>query len=224
MKYDTFTRIIDAVEESERKSDELYKLGIDVTGYITHLEDAAVAALEDAFPETAEDIEYFMWELNFGRNYKYGMVTDEFGRNVSLKDVNELYTWCITRQYNVEYLENDKHGIVAYGRYRGLYFWVRENGWLDHKYYCAYIELTGTQWHGCDDGPFSGLCHGGVTYFNPVLPWAWNDTDEGPDAPYWYIGWDYAHMGDEQHGWTVPEVVEEICEVIDKLAGGEYDV
>lgn len=39
-----------------------------------------------------EWISYFCFELNFGRKYKEGLVTDDNGNNISLETFDDLYT------------------------------------------------------------------------------------------------------------------------------------
>ena len=222
MRFSTFVRALDALQENAEKSDKLFKLGVDTDRYARPLESAIIDLLEDAFPNTIDDINYFMWELDFGRKYTEGCAHDEFGRPIRLKDMMDLWVWCTSCEYHVYYDVGRDDGIVAYGEYRGLRFWVRENEWLETPYYCAYIDLTGSDFHGqtmFDDD----LCHGGVTWAKALLPWAWDDNIDEDDttSPNWYIGWDYNHYGDDEIDRAPSTVVEDICEVIDKLAERE---
>lgn len=219
MRFSTFVKALDALKENMEKTDELYQLGIDTINYSRSMENAIINLLEDEFPESIDDINYFMWELDFGKEYTEGCSIDEFGRPIRLKDYMDLWTWCITRQYDVTYLKNGDYNLVAFGTYRGIHFWVRENRWLETPYYCAYIDVTGSDFHGQTEFD-DDLCHGGVTWAKAFLPWAFDDNydEDDPGAPNWYIGWDYNHCGDELIDRAPSTIVEDICEAIDKLA------
>lgn len=41
------------------------------------------------------DIDYFCWELDFGRNWKPGMIKDEDGKDVRMSTPEELYDFLV---------------------------------------------------------------------------------------------------------------------------------
>lgn len=53
------------------------------------LTDILSAAMDDKY----DDIGYFCWELDFGREYKEGMVKDEDGNSVDLSSPDKLYDY-----------------------------------------------------------------------------------------------------------------------------------
>lgn len=67
----------------------------DVDGYLYQPDcmSATIKLLHIIFEERDVDewISYFCFDLNFGRKYKEGMVTDENGTNISLVTIDDLY-------------------------------------------------------------------------------------------------------------------------------------
>ena len=96
-------------------------------------------------------------------------------------------------------------------------------------HFCGYVKL----WKKhplevvLDTSGYDGVdvdCHGGVTFGRKIRK---NETvmlERGFTPGYW-IGWDYAHLGDwtpyfpseDGKKWTFEEVIEECHEVIDQL-------
>jgi hypothetical protein len=67
-------------------------------------------------------IEYFMYELNFGRMFKMGMVTDENHEVVDLSDVGKLWEFLnhkeidkktVTEEPEKYYYQHDETGVVC---------------------------------------------------------------------------------------------------------------
>jgi len=111
------------------------------------------------------------------------------------------------------------------GVYKGINYQIRSLG----AYPCAYIGLP-------PDHPFSGKtaneihldCHGGLTY--SFIDYKGRVHDIGLPKEYYWIGWDYAHLGDYSSytsnslcedyynkQWTTKEIKEEVENVIDEL-------
>lgn len=44
------------------------------------------------------DISYFCWELNFGREYKPGMITDNEGKDIDFSSAEKLYDYLAGRE------------------------------------------------------------------------------------------------------------------------------
>ena len=49
--------------------------------------------LNDAF----EDIEYFIYELDYGRKYEPGMITDNFGQDIDFSSAEKVYEYLIEK-------------------------------------------------------------------------------------------------------------------------------
>ena len=64
---------------------------------ISH-ETAVIKILMVAMDDHFEDIEYFVYELDYGRKYKPGMVTDGDGKDIDLSTEDRLYDWLM---YNI---------------------------------------------------------------------------------------------------------------------------
>lgn len=98
---------INAIEEIQRSWDFTNKLNnllddYPDCGYLFPPDaiDVAIRALERMFGNPY-DIEYFCYELNFGRNWKSGMCTDKDGNDVCLATAADLYD-VITKGNNDE--------------------------------------------------------------------------------------------------------------------------
>lgn len=97
MTREFFTEIMEEVMKSHDYQEGLNKYfeKNDVDGYI-YQPDCACATLKllhHIFGEKDVDewISYFCFELNFGRNYKDGAVSDEHGNNIPLATIDDLY-------------------------------------------------------------------------------------------------------------------------------------
>lgn len=92
---------------------------------------------------------------------------------------------------------------------------------------CAYVELPREhKYHGLEYDDIPIECHGGLTYSSNdgiVFP----KENENHKDGFW-IGWDYAHLGDyvynsfysclhEEKQWTTEEIFEEVKDVIEQL-------
>lgn len=66
----------------------------DVDGYLIQPDcvSSTLKLLHLFFDKDADEwISYFCFELDFGRRYKEGMVTDENGKSIQLKTIDDLY-------------------------------------------------------------------------------------------------------------------------------------
>lgn len=71
-----------------------------VTGYDNHfILHQLIKLLEIAFGDCHKDswIEYFIYELNFGKSYKDGDITNEDGTPIDLSTVDKLYDFLISK-------------------------------------------------------------------------------------------------------------------------------
>jgi hypothetical protein len=56
----------------------------------SYLIEAVIVLLKEAVNDTDDWIDYFVWELDFGRDYKDGCVTAD-GKNIPLKTADDLW-------------------------------------------------------------------------------------------------------------------------------------
>jgi len=110
-----------------------------------------------------------------------------------------------------------KEGDFMKGEYLG-YDWMVARMEMGHL--CGYVRL----WDGhplellwkSEKYPYDEIdvdCHGGLTFARKLTK---KDIIAGFTPGYW-IGWDYAHAGDEMIIWEESEVVEECKSVIKQL-------
>lgn len=214
MKFSTFDLAIDALRIIAENEERAHDAGIEIQGLTDPMINALMAVVEECYAGyCGQDIGYFCWELDFGRKWRPGRVTDCYGRDVRMSNVRELY----------EHLEHEKNfktewsypgdgRIVGHGRYKGMdYFLFWNDSW-----WCAYVDVTGTQYHDIDYNKINELtCHGGLTFSSPYLG---IDEYHSNDEKRWYLGWDYAHLGDDDITANDALVIEkEIVEFIKQL-------
>ena len=110
--------------------------------------------------------------------------------------------------------------LLCHGQYEGFDFYIYNLG----GYPTAYVGLP--KGHPLYNKTLGDIeltdidVHGGITYAEPYLTF---NTPEG-----WYIGWDYAHMGDYRtssiamlespgHKYTTEEMIDDCESVIDAI-------
>lgn len=98
-----FCNIIDKLKRNEEYIDKLndvfktYKSETQV--FSTGLESSIVEILEIIFNDTEENwISYWCWELDFGKYYSEGTVTESNGKAIPLKTAEDLYDFLIANQ------------------------------------------------------------------------------------------------------------------------------
>lgn len=127
------------------------------------------------------------------------------------------------------YGEDSKREMLCHNVYKGYEFFIISYG----THPCAYVKIP--QNHPYynkfyDDLPVS--CHGRLTYSGFGLLDNAEFRHMITDDNAYYIGWDYAHLGDynvyrldylrneffnDGYKWTVPEIYEEVKDVIEQL-------
>ena len=65
---------------------------IDSAGFMVCCEDIIVDLLKKIFNDEAEDISYFMYELDYGRDYQDGCITED-GVNIDFSSADKLYDY-----------------------------------------------------------------------------------------------------------------------------------
>ena len=119
--------------------------------------------------------------------------------------------------------------VLYAGDYLGYHFLIVSYG----IHPCAYVEIPkGHRWYEKDysNKELENIeCHGGLTYSGKLSKIFSNDESN----QRWFIGWDYAHIGDfdgyclkETWGredflnvkrWTTQEIFEEVKNVIEQI-------
>ncbi len=109
-----FVDIIERLREANdlvNKVDELFRnsrenLDLDFCNgaglQISH-EPVVVKLMEKIMGDQGEDISYFIYELNYGREYEEGCITDQDGNNIDFSTAEKLY----------DYLNSNIRGIGA---------------------------------------------------------------------------------------------------------------
>ena len=128
----------------------------------------------------------------------------------------------------MEYSRENIRELLCNGIYKGYHFYVLNLG----SHPTAYVEIPKTsKLFGKHYDDIDILVHGGLTYSNDELRISSNTTM----ANSWFIGWDYAHVGDYmgyeelfpekiRNGgkkWTTEEIINNCISVIDQLIEGE---
>lgn len=95
-----FVKSINALKELNSLYNDLYSLGIDVTNCnkLSDIESEFTNLLCECCNDTNDNdtITYFMYDLNFGKDYYDGCITDN-GNNINLSTIDKLW----------EYIENN---------------------------------------------------------------------------------------------------------------------
>lgn len=119
---------------------------------------------------------------------------------------------------------NGNAQILKEGTYEGYHYLILSLG----SHPCAYVELPKNhKYYGLNYDEIPIECHGGLTYSDlegVIFP----KTNENHRDGFW-IGWDYAHLGDCYYSmlmpasssvgkrWTTEEIFKEVKEVIKQL-------
>ena len=101
MTKEKFCEIIDEIKKLHEYESEIYavnrKYNYDADISFPTLESAVMSLLEEIFncPETevGTDISYFVYELDFGKEWEPGMIIDESGNDIDLSTAEKLYDY-----------------------------------------------------------------------------------------------------------------------------------
>ena len=108
IKYEDFEKAIRFIDERAQAMSKLYKAFTDefedcifypYTRYETAMVELLVAATSEKY-DTEDDIYYFIYDLDCGREWKPGMVTDEDGNDIKMGTIRDLYDY-IVKENNV---------------------------------------------------------------------------------------------------------------------------
>lgn len=103
-----FVRIINEIKKLHEYQEELYaihrKYNYDAVIDFPTLEDTVVELLGEVMhcpkdnPET--DISYFIYELEFGKDWEPGMIIDQYGNSIDHSTAEKLYDFLVEEYSN----------------------------------------------------------------------------------------------------------------------------
>ena len=97
---DTMNKIEELVREQDEFDNLLHKIDNEFGG--GYIYNKPIAILEDLLRILVNDkydnISYYMWELDFGKEYKEGSITEEDGTPIPLSNASELYDLIMNSQ------------------------------------------------------------------------------------------------------------------------------
>lgn len=100
-----FIQTVEFMQEQDNKQSKLCEALEDMAlgfrcdalvycGYNTQMVNLLHAGLN--LPENSETLEYWLWDLDFGRQYKPSCFTDENNKPIDISTVDKLYDYLIT--------------------------------------------------------------------------------------------------------------------------------
>ena len=96
----TINKMEELYEEQELFSNVLKKIDNDFGGCLIH--NKTITLLEDLLNKFVNDkydyISYYLWELDFGKEYKDGVITEADGSIIKLSNPEELYDLIMREQ------------------------------------------------------------------------------------------------------------------------------
>ena len=96
----TINKMEELYEEQELFSNVLKKIDNDFGGCLIH--NKTITLLEDLVKKLVNDkydyISYYLWELDFGKEYKDGVITEADGSIIKLSNPEELYDLIMREQ------------------------------------------------------------------------------------------------------------------------------
>ena len=93
MEFKEFKKHMDRLKQQSDNSFALYKaFGCEGPGVLCDdVVDSVIDLLEDAMGDTGEWMSYWIYDLDFGSEYKDGSVVDEEGNTINIRTVEDLY-------------------------------------------------------------------------------------------------------------------------------------
>lgn len=97
MEKNVFVKVINQMEELHREEEEfndtLRKIDRDFGGGYIHSKSLSLLSglLKELLSDEYDYIEFYMWELDFGKAYKDGVLTEDDGTPIPLRTPEELY-------------------------------------------------------------------------------------------------------------------------------------
>ena len=92
-KFKEYLEIYKKINDNEENlNKDLYQMSPDFGGF--YLEDVHIildGLLKDIMKDEDNWIEYYIYELNWGKDYEDGCIQDKNGNNIPLKTIEDLY-------------------------------------------------------------------------------------------------------------------------------------
>lgn len=139
-----------------------------------------------------------------------------------MMDKNMMDKFGTTYIAEMEYDNSGDTRILAKGVYKGLQYIVLN---IRGTHPCGYVNVANTKFDKLDYLDLDCInCHGGLTYSSEYAPF--KGEEDG-----WWLGWDYAHLGDYNvlsvrsekkdfsKKYTTDDVVYECIHVINQIVG-----
>ena len=126
--------------------------------------------------------------------------------------------------------ESDKFEILDIGKYKGKDYVIIYVG----SHPCAYVECDIDYYNECNNPNYDEPAHCGFTFYGSLSHWEKKEILDEKTKQFfdrYFIGWDYAHLGDYtkfkifkcDKKWTTEEILENVKEVIEWLRKKEYE-
>jgi|WetSurMetagenome_2_1015567.scaffolds.fasta_scaffold178578_2 hypothetical protein len=112
---ENFVKYINELErliDIETKISEASKgLSVFSIAFCEHKE-LIINLLTDCFDDEYKWIEFFIYDLKFGKKYKDGIIIDKNNKNISMKNAGELYDYIVSKEW-IENCKNKKDCIYC---------------------------------------------------------------------------------------------------------------
>ena len=103
MTKEKFLDIIKDLQYMHEYENKMYELnwsynnkwGCDAEVRFPTLEDTVIQLLIEIFHCTEEDIYYFIYDLDFGKKWKPGMITSKDGKDIDHSSPEKFYDWIV---------------------------------------------------------------------------------------------------------------------------------
>lgn len=97
---ETINKLQELSEEQEKFNDILREIDPEFGGGYVH--NKTIFLVEELLSKLVNDkygnISYYMWEIDFGKEYKEGCITEEDGTPIPLSNAGELYDLIMSSQ------------------------------------------------------------------------------------------------------------------------------
>lgn len=103
MNKEKFCEILERVERANKFAESVdnlcwnyshdNKTDVNMFGLGLGLDTDVVNLLAEIMQDEGEDISYFCWEIDFGREYKPGIIKDKDGNDIDFSDAEHLYDY-----------------------------------------------------------------------------------------------------------------------------------
>lgn len=109
IKYEDFEKAIRFIDERNQATIRINEAFTDefedsifypYTRYETAMVELLVAATSEKY-DTGDDIYYFIYDLDCGREWEPGMVTDKDGNDIKMETIRDLYDY-IVKENNID--------------------------------------------------------------------------------------------------------------------------